>query len=84
MKKTACIHGNLCRAYWGKKHVIYSCTCPHNCAFYEPNVKVYEWRHEGSHWANRWICSRCGYKLFGNKTNFCPHCGGEMEVNNDK
>jgi len=32
---TPCIHGNLCRAYWREKHVIYSIKCP-NCKFYVP------------------------------------------------
>lgn len=31
-----CIHGNLCREYWTKHHVIYCVTCPTNCKYYVP------------------------------------------------
>lgn len=37
-----------------------------------------EWRHDGSRWKNRFICSACGYKLFDAPTNFCPNCGADM------
>lgn len=46
--------------------------------------KTGEWIHDGSHWANRWICDKCGYKLFGAKTKFCPDCGARMEVEHDE
>lgn len=47
----------------------------------EPTIeerKTGHWIHDGSHWANRWICDKCGYKLFGVKTKFCPDCGQRM------
>lgn len=39
-----------------------------------------EWIHDGSQWANRWICSECEYKWFHSKeeAHFCPNCGAEM------
>ena len=37
-----------------------------------------EWRHDGSRWKNRCICSACGYKLFDAPTNYCPNCGARM------
>ena len=37
-----------------------------------------EWIHDGSHWENRFNCSKCGYKLFEEPTNFCPCCGADM------
>lgn len=37
-----------------------------------------EWIHDGSDWTNRWICSKCGYKHFLEKTNYCPNCGADM------
>lgn len=33
--KGPCIHGNLCKEYWNKFHVIYSARCP-KCDRYEP------------------------------------------------
>ena len=41
--------------------------------------KTGQWSHDGSHWKNRYICSECGYKLFDEPTNFCPHCGAKMQ-----
>lgn len=38
-----------------------------------------EWRHDGSRWKNRFICSACGYKLFDAPTNYCPNCGARMK-----
>ena len=35
--KGPCIHGNLCREYWEKFHVIYSTQCP-KCDRYEPKL----------------------------------------------
>ena len=40
--------------------------------------KVGRWTHDGSTWENRWLCE-CGYKLFGEKTKYCPNCGAKME-----
>lgn len=40
MSKQPCIHGELCKAYLTRYHIIYSCYCP-NCKFYEPK-KVME------------------------------------------
>lgn len=34
-----------------------------------------EWVHDGS----KWICANCGYKLFDDRTNYCPNCGASME-----
>ena len=36
--KGPCIHGNLCREYWNKFHVIYSTRCP-ECDRYEPKLQ---------------------------------------------
>lgn len=36
------------------------------------------WRHDGSRWTNRWLCD-CGYKLFEERTNYCPNCGARMD-----
>lgn len=38
-----------------------------------------KWSHDGSKWANRFICSECGYKLFDEPTNYCPNCGARMD-----
>ena len=38
-----------------------------------------EWIHDKSNWKYRFLCSKCGYKLIGEKpTNFCPNCGADM------
>lgn len=37
------------------------------------------WMHDGSHWENRWICTACRHKLFGEQTRFCPNCGAKMK-----
>lgn len=42
-------------------------------------TKTGYWIHDGSHWKNRWICSKCGYKLIDVQSNFCPNCGARME-----
>lgn len=42
-------------------------------------AKAGKWSHDGSKWANRYICSECGYKLFDEPTNYCPNCGAKME-----
>lgn len=44
-----------------------------------PKQKTGHWTHDGSHWKNRFICSECGYKLFDEQTNYCPHCGAKMQ-----
>ena len=44
-----------------------------------PKPKTGHWTHDGSHWANRWLCSKCGYKLFDEQSNYCPNCGSRME-----
>ena len=38
-----------------------------------------EWKHDGSIWENRWVCSECGYKLFDEQTNYCPNCGAMIK-----
>lgn len=43
-----------------------------------PKPKTGHWTHDGSHWANRWLCSKCGYKLFDEQSNYCPNCGADM------
>lgn len=55
----------------------------------EPTADVVErkrgkWTHDGSKWANRFICSECGYKLFDEPTNFCPNCGADMRGEGDE
>ena len=43
-----------------------------------------EWRHNGSEWKERWICSACGFYQIGERTRFCPGCGAWMgEVEKD-
>lgn len=37
-----------------------------------------QWLHDGNKWKNRWICTKCAYKLFEERTNFCPNCGARM------
>lgn len=46
----------------------------------EPERKKGKWIHDGSQWANRWICSECEYKWFHSKeeAHFCPNCGSKM------
>ncbi len=42
------------------------------------------WIHDGSQWKERWICDKCGFKLFGVRTDFCGGCGAHMmEVGHD-
>lgn len=43
-----------------------------------------EWIHDGSDWTNRWICSKCGYKHFLEKTNYCPNCGADCRGGQDE
>lgn len=45
LKKGPCIHGNLCREYWNKHHVIFSRMCPNGCKYYKekPN-ELREWK----------------------------------------
>ena len=43
-----------------------------------PEREKGEWIHNGSHWEYRFNCSKCGYKLFEEPTNFCPNCGADM------
>ena len=38
-----------------------------------------EWTHDGSMWENRWVCDKCGHKIFERQTNFCPNCGAVMK-----
>lgn len=38
-----------------------------------------EWIHDKSDWKYRFNCSKCGYKLFEEKTNYCPNCGARMK-----
>ena len=43
-----------------------------------PQPRIRKWSHDDSHWANRFICSECGYKLFEEQTKYCPNCGVRM------
>lgn len=56
-----------------------SCTMGGESNHYKPSAqRTGEWIHDGSDWTNRWICSKCGYKHFLEKTNYCPNCGADM------
>ena len=48
--------------------------------------KTGRWEHDGGHFANRWICSQCGYKFYFEKSEakYCPNCGAKMESENKK
>ena len=54
-----------------------------------PNIqskqKTGRWEHDGGHFANRWICSQCGYKFYFEKSEakYCPNCGAKMESDNN-
>lgn len=43
-------------------------------------VRLGRWIHDGSRWANRWVCSECGYRWFFECSHgaFCPNCGASM------
>ncbi len=47
----------------------------------QPKQKTGWWEHDGGHFANRWICSQCGYKFYFEKSEakYCPNCGAKME-----
>ena len=51
----------------------------------QPNQKTGRWEHDGGHFANRWICSQCGYKFYFEKSEakYCPNCGTKMESDNN-
>lgn len=34
-------------------------------------------RWERDHFTNQPTCSECGYKVFGERTNYCPACGSK-------
>lgn len=48
----------------------------------QPNQKTGRWEHDGGRFANRWICSQCGYKFYFEKSEakYCPNCGAKMET----
>ena len=48
----------------------------------QPKQKTGRWEHDGGHFANRWICSQCGYKFYFEKSEakYCPNCGAKMEI----
>lgn len=46
----------------------------------EPKAK---WKHDGSQWENRFICSKCGHKIFEEQQPYCSNCGARMEVEDD-
>ncbi len=47
--------------------------------------KTGRWEHDGGRFANRWICSQCGYKFYFEKSEakYCPNCGAKMESDNN-
>lgn len=47
----------------------------------QPEQKIGRWEHDGGKFANRWICSQCGYKFYFEKSEakYCPNCGAKME-----
>lgn len=47
----------------------------------QPEQKTGRWEHAGGKFANRWICSQCGYKFYFEKSEakYCPNCGAKME-----
>ena len=47
--------------------------------------KTGRWEHDGGRFANRWICSQCGYKFYFEKSEakYCPNCGTKMESDNN-
>ena len=51
----------------------------------QPKQKTGRWEHDCGHFANRWICSQCGYKLYFEKSEakYCPNCGAKMESDNN-
>lgn len=51
----------------------------------QPEQKIGRWEHDGGHFANRWICSQCGYKFYFEKSEakYCPNCGAKMESDNN-
>lgn len=46
----------------------------------QPEQKTGRWEHDGGKFANRWICSQCGYKFYFEKSEakYCPNCGAKM------
>lgn len=51
----------------------------------QPKQKTGRWEHDGGYFANRWICSQCGYKFYFEKSEakYCPNCGAKMESDNN-
>ena len=51
----------------------------------QPEQKTGRWEHDGGYFANRWICSQCGYKFYFEKSEakYCPNCGAKMESDNE-
>lgn len=47
----------------------------------QPEQKTGRWEHDGGKFANRWICSQCGYKFYFEKSEakYCPDCGAKMD-----
>ena len=52
-----------------------------NLPSFQPKQKTGRWEHDCGHFANRWICSQCGYKFYFEKSEakYCPNCGAKME-----
>ena len=41
----------------------------------EPKAK---WKHDNSKWKYRFICSKCGHKIFEEQQPYCSNCGARM------
>ena len=41
-----------------------------------PRPKMGKWQRD--QFTNQPTCSKCGYKVFGGQTNYCPNCGAKM------
>ena len=37
-----------------------------------------KWKHDDSQWKNRFICSKCGHKIFEEQQPYCSNCGARM------
>lgn len=47
----------------------------------ENNMKYAEWIKTKTTWNYNWRCSNCNNVAF-ELTEYCPHCGAKMRVNN--
>lgn len=65
--------------------VILDGKCIYNEYDVQSKQKTGRWEHDSGHFANRWICSQCGYKFYFEKSEakYCPNCGAKMESDNN-